>query len=121
MRKFVLPLALLATLATGTAAFAATNSAVTGKVAAVDLKAETVTLGKVAYHFAKGTDLSKITKGESVTIMAHAYKKMEVGVSIAAAAPAAPVKPAPKKPAAPMKPAPKAPAKPAPVKPAPKK
>ena len=114
MRKFLLPLALLATLATGTAAFAATNSAVTGKVTAVDMKGETVALGKTVYHFAKGTDLSKITKGESVTIMAHAYKKMEVGISIAAAAPmkAAPMKPAPKKPA-PMKPAPKAPVKPA--------
>ena len=54
MRKFLLPLALVATLATGTAAFAATNSAVTGTVTKVDLKGETVTLGKVAYHFAKG-------------------------------------------------------------------
>jgi hypothetical protein len=108
MRKFLLPLALVATLATGTAAFAATNSAVTGTVSKVDAKAETVALGKTVYHFAKGTDLSKITKGERVTIMAHAYKKMEVGVSIVAApAPAkpAPAKPAPKKPAAPVKPA----------------
>jgi len=104
MRKFLLPLALVATLATGTAAFATTNSAVTGKVTAVDIKGETVSLGKVVYHFAKGFDLSKITKGESVTIMAHKYKNTEVGVSIAAAAPA-PAKPAP------MKPAPKAPAK----------
>ena len=101
MRKFLLPLALVATLATGTAAFAATARAVTGTVTKVDLKGETVTLGKVAYHFAKGFDLSKITVGEKVTIMAHKYKNTEVGVSIAAAAPA---KPAPAKPA---KPAPK--------------
>jgi multidrug resistance efflux pump len=54
------------------------------------------------YHFAKTTDLSAFKKGENVTISAHAYKKMEVGVSIVAAA--APAKPAPVKPA---KPAPK--------------
>jgi hypothetical protein len=102
MRKFLLPLALVATLATGTAAFATTNSAVTGTVTAVDVKGETVALGKTVYHFAKGFDLSKITKGEKVTIMAHKYKTTEVGVSIVAAAPA-PAKPAPMKPKAPAK------------------
>ena len=101
MRKFLLPLVLVASLATGTAAFAATNSATTGAIKAIDVKAHTVTLGKTVYHFAKTVDLSAFKKGENVTISAHAYKKMEIGVSIVAAAPA---KPAPAKPA---KPAPK--------------
>jgi hypothetical protein len=104
MRKILLPLALVAALATGTAAFAATNSSTSGTVKAVDLKAHTVTVGKTVYHFAKTYDLSKVTVGEKVTVVGHAYKKVEVGVSIAAAAPAAPAKPAPAKPA---KPAPK--------------
>jgi len=102
MRKFLVPLALVAALATGTVAFAATNSSTTGVIKAIDAgKAHTVTLGKTVYHFAKTVDLSAFKKGENVTISAHAYKKMEVGVSIVAAAPA---KPAPAKPA---KPAPK--------------
>ena len=102
MRKFLLPLALVATLATGTAAFAATNSSTTGVIKAIDAgKAHTVTLGKTVYYFPKTVDLSAFKKGENVTISAHAYKKMEIGVSIVAAAPA---KPAPAKPA---KPAPK--------------
>ena len=103
MRKILLPLALVAALATGTAAFAATNTSTTGVIKAIDAgKAHTVTLGKTVYHFAKTVDLSAFKKGENVTISAHAYKKMEVGVSIVAAA--APAKPAPAKPA---KPAPK--------------
>ena len=103
MRKILLPLALVAALATGTAAFASTNSSTTGVIKAIDAgKAHTVTLGKTVYHFAKTVDLSAFKKGENVTISAHAYKKMEVGVSIVAAA--APAKPAPAKPA---KPAPK--------------
>lgn len=102
MRKILLPLALVAALATSTAAFAATNSSTTGVIKAIDAgKAHTVTLGKTVYHFAKTVDLAAFKKGENVTISAHAYKKMEVGVSIVAAAPAkpAPAKPAPKKPA----------------------
>ena len=116
MRKFLLPLALVATLATGTAAFAATNSSTTGAIKALDVKAHTVTVGKTVYHFAKTTSLSAFKVGESVTVSGHAYKKMEVGVTIVAATPMkpAPMKPAPKK-TAPMKPAPM---KPAPVKPA---
>jgi hypothetical protein len=103
MRKFLLPLVLVASLATGTAAFAATNSATTGAIKAIDVKAHTVTLGKTVYHFAKTVDLSAFKKGERVTITGHVFKKMEVGVTIVAA-PAAPAKPAPAKPA---KPAPK--------------
>lgn len=105
MRKFLLPLALVAALATGTAAFAATNSSTTGVIKAIDAgKAHTVTLGKTVYHFPKTVDLSAFKKGENVTVTGHVYKKMEVGVTIVAAA--APAKPAPAKPA-PKKPAPK--------------
>jgi hypothetical protein len=93
MRKFVLPLAIVATLATSSMALAVTNNTVTGAIRAIDAKAETVTVGKTVYHFAKGTSLSAFKVGERVVIKAHAYKKIEVGVSIAAA-PAAPA-PAP--------------------------
>jgi len=103
MRKFLLPLALVATLATGTAAFAATNSATTGPIKAIDAKAHTVTLGKTVYHFAKTVDLSAFKKGEKVTITGHVYKKTEVGVTIVAAAPAKPAPAKPAKPATPKK------------------
>ena len=97
MRKFVLPLAIVATLATSSMALAVTNNSITGVIKAIDAKADTVTVGKTVYHFAKGTSLSAFKVGERVVIKAHAYKKIEVGVSIAAA-PAAPA-PAPKAPA----------------------
>ena len=100
MRKFLLPLAIVATLATSSMALAVTNNSVTGVIKAIDAKADTVTVGKVVYHFAKGTSLAAFKVGERVVIKAHAYKKIEVGVSIAAA-PAAPA-PAPKAPAKPM-------------------
>lgn len=97
MRKFLLPLAIVATLATSSMALAVTNNSITGVIKAIDAKADTVTVGKTVYHFAKGTSLSAFKVGERVVIKAHAYKKIEVGVSIAAA-PAAPA-PAPKAPA----------------------
>ena len=98
MRKFVLPLALAAMLATGTAAFAATNSSVTGTIKSLDVANHTVTVDKTVYHFAKSVDLSKLKVGEKVTVTGHLYKKMEVGVTIVAAPMAAPAKPAPAKP-----------------------
>ena len=113
MNKFVLPLALVAALATGSAAFAATNTSVTGPLKALDAKACTATVNKTVYHFSKGCDFSKVKVGEKVTVTGHAYKKMEVGVTIVAAAPAkpapakvktAPAKSAPAKPATPKKP-----------------
>ena len=97
MRKFLLPLAIVATLATSSMALAVTNNSITGVIKAIDAKADTVTVGKTVYHFAKGTSLSAFKVGERVVIKAHAYTKIEVGVSIAAA-PAAPA-PAPKAPA----------------------
>ena len=97
MRKFLLPLAIVATLATSSMALAVTNNSITGVIKAIDAKADTVTVGKTVYHFAKGTSHCAFKVGERVVIKAHAYKKIEVGVSIAAA-PAAPA-PAPKAPA----------------------
>ena len=112
MNKFLLPLALVAALATGSAAFAATNTSTTGPLKALNAKACTATVGKTVYHFAKGCDFSKLKVGERVTVTGHAYKKMEVGVTIVAAAPA---KPAPAK-VTPAKTT-KTPAKPAAKKP----
>ena len=93
MRKFVLPLTLAAFVATGTAAFAATDHTVTGTLKAIDAKAETVTLGKSVYHFAKGFDLSGFKVGEKVSLTYHVSKKLDVGTKLVAAAPAAPAKP----------------------------
>jgi hypothetical protein len=98
MKKIILPLALVAMLATGTAAFAATNNSVTGTIKALDAGAHTVTVDKTVYHFAKSVDLSKLKVGEKVTVTGHLYKKMEVGTAIVAAAMPAPAKPAPAKP-----------------------
>ena len=88
MNKIILPLALAAMLATGTAAFAATNSSVTGVIKALNVGTHTVTVDKVVYHFPKSVDLSRLKVGERVTVTGHLYKKTEVGVSIVAAAPA---------------------------------
>ena len=91
MRKLVLPLVLAASLAMSSVAFAATNSTVTGTITSINVKAEIVVVGHTAWHFAKGTDLSKLKVGEKVTVKGHAFKKLEVGVSIAPAAPMKPV------------------------------
>jgi hypothetical protein len=94
MRKLVLPLALAAFVATGSFAFAATDHTVTGTLKAIDAKAETVTLGKSVYHFAKGFDLSTFKVGEKVSLTYHVSKKLDVGTKlVAAATPAAPAKP----------------------------
>ena len=90
MRKFVLPLALLATMASGSIAFAATDHTTTGTLKAIDAKACTVTVDKTVYHFAKGCDFSAFKVGEKVAVTAHIYKKMEVGTKLVAAAPPAP-------------------------------
>lgn len=94
MRKLVLPLALAATIASGSFAFAATDHTVTGTLKAIDAKAETVTLGKTVYHFAKGFDLSGFKVGEKVTLTYHISKKLDVGTKlVAAATTTAPAKP----------------------------
>ena len=45
---------------------------VTGKVAAVDTKACTVTIGKTAYHFGEKCKISGLKVGENITVT---YKK----------------------------------------------
>ncbi|HVY50590.1 MAG TPA: hypothetical protein VHA07_03420 [Devosia sp.] len=91
MRNLVLPLALAATLLTGSVALAATNHTVTGIIKAIDLKACTVKVDKIVYHFAKGCDFSALKIGEKVEVTGHVYKKLEVGTKIVAA-PATPPK-----------------------------
>ena len=104
MNKFVLPLALIASLAAGSAAFAATDHTVTGIIKKLDAKACTVEVGKTTYHFAKGCDFSALKVGEKVSVTGHLYKKMEVGTKIVAAVtPAAPAKTTTTTPATPKK------------------
>lgn len=98
MRKLVLPLTLAAFVATGSVAFAATDHTVTGTLKAIDAKAETVTLGKSVYHFAKGFDLSGFRVGEKVTLTYHISKKLDVGTKLVAAATTPPAKPTTTKP-----------------------
>jgi len=93
MNRFILPVALVASLFAGQAAFASTDHSWTGTIKKIDAKACTVEMGKTTYHFAKGCDFSAFKVGESVTITGHAYKKMEVGTKIVAAV----AKPAPAK------------------------
>jgi hypothetical protein len=93
MHKLTLPLALAAFVATGTLAFAATDHTVTGTLKAIDAKAETVTLGKSVYHFAKGFDLSPFKVGEKVALTYHVSKKLDVGTKLVAAATTPPAKP----------------------------
>lgn len=98
MRKLLLPLALAATIASGSFAFAATDHTVTGTLKAIDAKACTVTLGKSVYHFAKGCDFTAFKVGEKVDLTYHISKKLDVGTKLVAAATPAPAKPTTTKP-----------------------
>jgi hypothetical protein len=87
MRKFALPLVLVASLGVSSIAMAATDSSVTGAIKTLDTKNHAVTLdNKTTYHFAKTIDLSTFKVGEKVTVTFHLYKKTDVGTKIAAAA-----------------------------------
>ena len=83
MRKFALPLILIASLGATSAMAAA--STVTGPVASLDAKAHTVTIGKTAYHFPAKYDLSKVTVGEKVTITFTVKNKMDDATKLVAA------------------------------------
>ena len=86
MRKYVLPLALIASLGASTMAMAATNHHTTGTIKALDAKLCVVTLdNKTAYHFAKKCDFSTVKVGEKVVVTWHRYKTVDVGTAIAAA------------------------------------
>lgn len=78
MRKFVLPLALLATIAASSAALAATT---TGKITKLDVPACSVTL-KHAYHFGTKCDFSKLKVGEKVTITYSMAGKVRTATAI---------------------------------------
>jgi hypothetical protein len=94
MRKFIIPAILVASLGLSSVAMAAASHVSTGVVKAVDLKGETVTIGKTEYHFAAKFDLSSIKVGEKVDVTWHPYKKIDVGTKIVASvAKAAPMKP----------------------------
>ena len=86
MRKFALPLVLVASLGVSSIAMAATDSTVTGAIKTLDAKNHAVTIEKTTYHFAKTIDLSKFKVGENVTVTFHLYKKTDVGTKIVAAA-----------------------------------
>lgn len=68
MRKYLLPLLLVASLGASSVAMAASETA-TGTIKALDAKACTVTLdNKTVYQFAAKCDFSKLLVGEKVTI-----------------------------------------------------
>ena len=68
MRKYVLPLLLVASFGLSSAAMAAPQTAA-GAIKAIDAKACTVTLDNAAvYTFAAKCDFSKLTVGEKVTV-----------------------------------------------------
>jgi hypothetical protein len=96
MRKFALPLVIVAALGASSAMAATTPAKPTmvkpaaptitdGIVKAINLKAETVTLdNKVVYYFAKKFDLSKVKVGEKVAITWTAKGKKDMATAIAA-------------------------------------
>ena len=97
MRKFALPLLIVAALS-ASSAMAATTPAkpapkpapaptmTTGTVKAINAKSETVTLdNKPVYYFPAKFDLSKIKVGEKVTITWTALGKKDLATAIAPA------------------------------------
>ncbi len=104
MRKFALALSVLAALGS-TAAMAATSTTsttttttaaattpakpamaapltVTGAITAIDTKAHTITINKVAYHVSSKFDLSKLKVGENVTVTYKVVKKVDWATKI---------------------------------------
>ena len=68
MRKFVLPLVLVASLSASSLAFAA-PATVEGMIKAIDVKAETITLADgTVYHLAKTIKIADFKVGEKVKI-----------------------------------------------------
>ncbi|HEX4298644.1 MAG TPA: hypothetical protein VHZ56_11540 [Devosia sp.] len=84
MRRSLIPLALVVSLA-ASSAMAATSSTAVGVVKALDAKACTVTLGTTVFHFAAKCDLSKIKVGEKVEIWFRVVNKVDDATKIAAA------------------------------------
>lgn len=69
MRKFALPLVLVASLSASSLAFAATPSTAEGAIKAIDVKADTITLADGAvYHLAKTIKIAEFKVGEKVKV-----------------------------------------------------
>ncbi len=69
MRKFALPLVLLASMSASSLAFAATPSTVEGLIKAIDTKTDTITLDNgTVYHLAKTIKIASFKVGEKVKI-----------------------------------------------------
>ncbi|MEP7240750.1 MAG: hypothetical protein ABI697_07695 [Devosia sp.] len=92
MRKLALALAVVAAfgatgaMAAGTTMATTTHASVpavvapltaTGAITAIDLKAHTVTIDKVVYHFSKKSNLTKLKVGENVTVTYKVVNKLD--------------------------------------------
>lgn len=85
MRKFLVPLLLVASIGASSAALAAGTMA-TGTIASMDAKACKVTLNnKEVYQFPAKCDLSKFKVGEKVSITYTLKGKLYEATTIAAA------------------------------------
>ena len=84
MRKFLIPLMLVASVGASTMAFAAGSTA-HGTIQSMDAKACTVTLAdKAVYQFAAKCDFSKLKAGEKVAITYTVNGKVNDATAITA-------------------------------------
>ncbi len=84
MRKFLIPLMLVASVGVSSVALAA-PSAAKGAIQSMDSQACTVTLAdKAVYQFAPKCDFSKLNVGEKVTITYTVNGKVNQATAIAA-------------------------------------
>ena len=85
MRKFLIPLMLVASVGVSSVALAAPSTA-HGAIQSMDSKACTVTLdNKTTYYFAAKCDFSKLKVGEKVSITWTAKGKKDMASAIVAA------------------------------------
>jgi hypothetical protein len=85
MRKFLIPLMLVASVGASSVALAAPSIA-HGSIRSMDSKACTVTLGdKAVYQFAPKCDFSKLKAGEKVAITYTISGKLKKATAITAA------------------------------------
>ena len=85
MRKFLIPLMLVASVGVSSVALAAPSTA-HGAIQSMDSKACTVTLAdKAVYQFAPKCDFSKLKAGEKVAITYSISGKLKKAIAIAGA------------------------------------
>ena len=85
MRKFLIPLMLVASVGVSSMALAATPSTAHGAIQSMDSKACTVTLAdKAVYQFAPKCDFAKLKVGENVAITWTLNGKVNQASAIAA-------------------------------------